>query len=279
MILTSREILDRDLVHSRTPAGDRATTYDATVGEIIFQGTTFAGAAYVLPSRGMVWFVSHERFALHADITGLATLKTTWTHNGILALNVGIIDPGWDGPLATALVNFGNTNFEIKKGDPFLRVLFNQHLKTDARPQEKNTNLYLNEIREKSARIPSTFLDLEKLAQEMQSSLYGSPVFASWLTRIGLYVGVMATIIAICAIFIPIAYGVSTEYNSRRTDVEVLKASLEKLQKQQEDQGDKRIINDELKPALYLLQKQQDDIRKRQQELEDKYRAQRQNPP
>jgi hypothetical protein len=40
VILISREISDRDLVHNRTLAGERETTYDATVGEIIHNGTT-----------------------------------------------------------------------------------------------------------------------------------------------------------------------------------------------------------------------------------------------
>lgn len=136
MILVSREILDRQLVHSRTSAGERETTYDATVGEIIHEGITHDGEAYALPARGMVWVVSHERFVLPKDLTGLATLRTTWTHSGILALNVGIVDPGWDGPLATAVVNFSNANFEIKKGDAFLRVIFITHLPTNAEPHK-----------------------------------------------------------------------------------------------------------------------------------------------
>ena len=37
----------------------------------------------------MVWVLSKEEFALPKDVTGLATLRTTFTKQGILALNVG----------------------------------------------------------------------------------------------------------------------------------------------------------------------------------------------
>jgi deoxycytidine triphosphate deaminase len=237
MILSSREISDLGLVHNRMSAGERETTYDATVGEIIHEGETYRADAYVLPSRGMVWVVSHERFALPNNLTGLATLRTTWTHNGILALNVGIVDPGWDGPLATALVNFSNTNFEIRRGEAFLRVVFLQHLPTVPTVRAVQTNTYLRQIRERSARIPNTFLNLSSLAEEMQSKMYGSPIFGSWIARIGAWVAAITLVVVLVSIFVPIAYGVSTEWISRKADLEVLKHSVDSLQKQQDEFG------------------------------------------
>jgi dUTPase len=131
MILTSNEIEALGIVQNRVPHGVRSTTYDATVGEIILGGTTLQGDSYVLPPRGMVWVVSREKFSLPTDITGLATLRTSWTHNGILALNVGVIDPGWSGQLGAAIVNFSSANFVVKRGNGFLRVLFLRHAELD----------------------------------------------------------------------------------------------------------------------------------------------------
>jgi hypothetical protein len=183
----------------------------------------------------MVWVVSHERFALPKDLTGLATLRTTWTHSGILALNVGIVDPGWDGPLATALVNFSNTSFEIKKGDAFLRVIFLQHLQTATPIHTVETDDYLRQIRDRSAKIPKTFLNLDSLAQDIQTKLYGSSIFGSWVARIGVYFAVIALIVGIFSIFIPLAYSVSTEFMSRKADLEAMKASIQELQSQENE--------------------------------------------
>lgn len=225
MILSSNEIEVRGLVQNRSSKGIRDTTYDATVGEIIHEGKTHDGPSYVLPTRGMVWVVSNEKFVLPNDITGLATLRTTWTHNGILALNVGIVDPGWNGHLATALVNFSNTNFEIERGEAFLRVLFISHTKTNAKNIIIDRKAYLDQIRDKSSKIPSTFLDLKSLADEVLSRLYGSSVFANWLTRFGLIIA----LVAIIATFIPIAYGVSSEFMSRKADVQKMQDDIAKI--------------------------------------------------
>jgi deoxycytidine triphosphate deaminase len=238
MILTSNEIDVRHLVQNQSSKGIRDTTYDATVGEIIYQGKTHDGQSYVLPTRGMVWVVSNEKFVIPNDITGLATLRTTWTHNGILALNVGIIDPGWNGHLATALVNFSNTNFEIERG-AFLRVLFLSHAKTNAKDILTDRKTYLNQIRDKSSKIPSTFLDLESLADEVLKRIYGSSIFANWLTRFGFILAFLAVIVT----FIPIAYGVSGEFMSRRADVQRMQGDIAKIvTRQNEMQEQQRVL-------------------------------------
>ena len=55
-------------------------------------------------------------------VSGFATLRTTFTKLGILALNVGIIDPFFKGPISTALINFSDRPREIRVGDKFFRV-------------------------------------------------------------------------------------------------------------------------------------------------------------
>jgi deoxycytidine triphosphate deaminase len=235
MILTSSEILERKLVHNWSQEGVRHTTYDATVGEIIHEGKTHDGPSYVLPARGMVWVVSKEKFVLPSNITGLATLRTTWTHKGILALNVGIIDPCWSNHLAASLVNFSNTNFQFKKGDTFFRVLFMEHANTNAEPKDSDSGKYVSGIVDNSSKIPSTFLNLESLADEMLRKLYGSSIFANWLARFGLIVALAAGLIALIAIFVPIAYGVTSEFTSRKADVEKLKVDIAKIMTRQDD--------------------------------------------
>jgi deoxycytidine triphosphate deaminase len=235
VILISKEISERDLVHNRTLGGKRETTYDATVGEIIHNGTTHKDETFELPASGMVWVVSHERFALPPDLTGLATLRTTWTHSGILALNVGVVDPGWNGPLATAVVNFSSIPFEIKKGDGFLRVLFLKHLQSTASVHQIETDAYLRQIRDRSAKIPKTFLSIDSLAQEILNKLYGSSIFSSWVARIGVTLAVIALVVGVFSIFIPLAYGVSTEYMLRRADLASIKSSIDQLEKQQNE--------------------------------------------
>jgi deoxycytidine triphosphate deaminase len=217
------------IVQNRAPEGMRSTTYDATVGEIIHEGITYEGAAYTLPPRGMVWVVSEERFSLPTNITGLATLRTSWTHNGILALNVGIVDPGWNGQLAAALVNFSKCKFEVRKGNGFLRVLFIKHNSTNAKKEEKTEKNYLGEIRDKSGRIPSAFLDMKSLTDEVLGTLSGSSLIANRLARYGVIAGFVALLLALYAILLPIVYGITSDFLSKKSDIQRAQEELTEI--------------------------------------------------
>lgn len=75
----------------------------------------------------MAWILSKEKFKMPKNVTGLATLRTTFTKQGILALNVGIIDPFFEGPISTALINFSDRPRRIDVDDKFFRVVFFEH--------------------------------------------------------------------------------------------------------------------------------------------------------
>jgi deoxycytidine triphosphate deaminase len=77
MILVREEIDARQIIHHPQADGQRSTTYDATVGEIVMEGKSIEGHAFTLPPRGIVWVISKEEFHLPNDITGLATLRVT----------------------------------------------------------------------------------------------------------------------------------------------------------------------------------------------------------
>lgn len=134
-MIVGKEILDRALVVGGGPQNLKNSTFDLTVGEIVPIGKKAIRARrkdpqispYFLEPREMVWVLSKEEFNMPADVTGFATLRTTFTKKGILALNVGIIDPLFKGPISTALINFSDRPREIRVGDKFFRVVFLTH--------------------------------------------------------------------------------------------------------------------------------------------------------
>lgn len=89
MVLTATELAGKGIVHNGVGVGERPTTYDATVGSIIRCGVEISENRFVLKPRHIIWVVSAETFDMGDSTTGLATLKTQWTHQGVLALNVG----------------------------------------------------------------------------------------------------------------------------------------------------------------------------------------------
>lgn len=227
MILTATEIATKGIVQGGGVNG-RASTYDATVGAIIQSGRAVTTPTFTLPPRGIVWVVSKERFHLPEDITGLATLRTTWTHQGVLALNVGIIDPGWEGPLATALVNLSNSEFDISVGNPFFRVIFHHHQNTGAPTLHKTDEEYRKEITGHSKSYGKTFLAMDSLVSEVSDKVLGLPRVVYMLT-------IAAIIIALLAIFVPISFSVWTDYSAGKARIEALQREVDGLKSNRTD--------------------------------------------
>lgn len=131
-MLVEEEIKNVNIV---TPADSlqlKNSTCDLTVGTILPMGEDSAtwdnrsGSFWLNPSH-MVSVVTKQCLEMPSNVTGLATLVTTLTKGGILCLNVGVIDPGYSGPLGATLVNFSNKPREIKLDDRLFRVLFFDH--------------------------------------------------------------------------------------------------------------------------------------------------------
>lgn len=134
-MIVGDSILARGLVTGGSTENLKNSTYDLTVGEIVPIGKEGMKlrrkkpnvSPYYLEPREMVWVLSKEEFNMPGDVTGLATLRTTYTKQGLLALNVGIIDPFFRGPVSTALINFSDRPRQIAVGDKFFRVAFFEH--------------------------------------------------------------------------------------------------------------------------------------------------------
>jgi dUTPase len=223
MILNKEQIDAAGIVIGGLAARRRPTTYDATIGDIITQGELWEKETFVLDKRGIVWVVSTEEFTFDDTHTGLATLKTTWTHRGVLALNVGVIDPGWSGPLATALVNISGGKISIKKGDAFFRVLVFEHDRTDCKSVVKSKEGYLSEILDRSRLFAATFLDTHSLVDEVATKVFKLPKLAVAIGWAGLG-------IALASIFTPIAVSVWSDHRAEAASQIALDRRLQVLE-------------------------------------------------
>src|SRR5205823_6558568 len=103
-LLSGEDIKSLNLIQDSTNDNlYRASTYDLSIGEIIPSGYWSGGSEYKLPSGGTVRVVSKESLKLPNDITGHALLKNELCRKGVLAINIGVIDPGFEGPLSSIL--------------------------------------------------------------------------------------------------------------------------------------------------------------------------------
>lgn len=134
-MIVGRDILNIGAIRGGSEANLKNSTFDLTIGKIVPIGEESVNevhqgrshVVYYLKPREIVFVLSTEEFDLPAYVTGLATLRTTYTKKGILALNVGIIDPFFKGPISTALINFSDRPRRIELGEKFFRVAFFEH--------------------------------------------------------------------------------------------------------------------------------------------------------
>jgi hypothetical protein len=226
MVLTASELTSKGIVHGGVGVGERPTTYDATVGSIIRCGVEVQDLNFVLRPRQIVWVVSAETFDMGNSTTGLATLKTQWTHQGVLALNVGIVDPGWNGPLAAAVVNFSSSDFVIERGTPFFRILFHKHkaiLAAELRPLTFSRDEYVRQIIGHSKSFATTFLDMDDLSRSVADKVFGLP-------RWGLILSFIAVVIGLLAISIPVGVSILMDTSGDKSKIAVLDKKISDLE-------------------------------------------------
>src|SRR5262249_15838303 len=105
-MLSADEIKAKQIVQNAVPTQYRSASYDLRIGKIIPPSGT-ANNEFILSPRGMVEVISKERVKLPSDVSGYAMVKTGLCDEGILAINIGILDPGYEGLISSTLINFG----------------------------------------------------------------------------------------------------------------------------------------------------------------------------
>lgn len=134
MVLNDDSIKSRQLVRNAVDANYRAASYDLTVGAVISSEGKIVDE-HLLPPQGMVKVVSAEEVDLPPDVTGYVHVKTKLCNEGVLTLNIGIVDPCFSGPLQSTIINFGKNPYRLKKGSVFGRITFHDQVPPVKVPQ------------------------------------------------------------------------------------------------------------------------------------------------
>jgi len=179
MVLNGEEIKKGKFVSRAIETNFRAASYDLTVGKIV----TMDGKEhdkYTIPPRGMVLIVSEEILDLPNNVVGITTIKNSQSVKGLLAINIGIVDPEWDKPISSAIINFGNSKQRICKGDAFLRMTFqninifdkaNLTKIENKADDKKNQNIFESYLDDRSktaiGNLSETFLTINQIKNEI----------------------------------------------------------------------------------------------------------------
>ena len=229
-LLSKQEIIDLNIVRRNdlpslsVTEGFRSSTFDSRVGTIVTKSGVCEKETYTLKPRGIVWLISVERFRMPDDVTGITTLRTTWTRQGILTLTVGIVDPCYDGPLTTAVINFGKNDFCIKVGDPFFRTAFFKHEKSENEVRFEEEVNYRKSVISDTNYFSDNFLTIDSLATELVPKMWGVP-------RWGLWIGFSAFALALFGLIVPSVVGLADEITAKNQKIELLEERVKALEK------------------------------------------------
>src|SRR5262249_38986690 len=100
------------ILTNAVPGNFRNASYDHRIARILAL-TCEEVEEYILPSQGMAEVLSAKRVALREDVAGYALVRMTLCNQGILAINIRIIDPGYAGLISSTLINFRKNQFVL----------------------------------------------------------------------------------------------------------------------------------------------------------------------
>ena len=174
MVLNSDQILAMGLISQGMNISSlRDCGYDLTISTLL--GKTDAGSIeentddFDLNPQGIALAVSEEILKLPENVCAHVLVKTSLCREGILAINIGVVDPGWQGPISSILLNFGKSAYRLKKGEAFLRLTFHT-LEKPAQPGSRTVvdrARYTEDVRRKfDKRLSDSFMDFEKAAKK-----------------------------------------------------------------------------------------------------------------
>ncbi|WP_434389181.1 dCTP deaminase domain-containing protein [Melittangium boletus] len=173
-MLTGVQIKQKSLIQGGEERCYRAASYDLRISKLVKPDGEVADS-YVLPAQGIVEVISKERICIPHDITGLAMVKTSLCNEGLLALNIGIIDPGWNGPISSFLINFGKNDRLLSANEVFLRLTFHQlNEATDlVKPFKIEDNEYIEDRRRKVvAGFAKSFLNISQVIEKFTDDTF-----------------------------------------------------------------------------------------------------------
>jgi deoxycytidine triphosphate deaminase len=179
-MLTGKEIKTLNLIEDGEDNNYRQISYDIRAGKIINTDGK-AINEFTLEPQGIVEVISKEKINLPPDIAGYAMVKTGLCNEGILPLNIGIIDPSYQGYLSATLLNFGNKTFMLTEDEVFLRITFHRCENYDRNSPEKKLSIlsqeaYVKDRKKKVMNFSNTFLNVDKYIDKATRSLFWKAV-------------------------------------------------------------------------------------------------------
>ncbi len=220
------ELRNGRLISHHTTSSIQPSNYDLRVGtvfrdgQIINQEHQRAGEQFIIQPGEIVSLLTMEELHLPTDTIAIAFPMNKWSSEGLLVLNPGYVDPGFNGPLSVKIVNLRKTRIGISRGQAIFTVSFFRIGAHTIHPYARNKERGEREVEmntkelEQSAgsiaellkfapdRPYTTENDVDRIVRAqpfMTRDAVDKAIGEYWMTRAAFYVGLIAAIAAIVA--------------------------------------------------------------------------------
>ncbi|HTH55705.1 MAG TPA: hypothetical protein VL728_06635 [Cyclobacteriaceae bacterium] len=93
----------------------------------------------------MAFVITLEEILMPVKLAGTVYSRNQLSRDGILALNAGHIDPGFNGPIVIRLINLRNTTYTVRLGAPIYSIVFSSLVYSDEKSLEVHRHISMDE--------------------------------------------------------------------------------------------------------------------------------------
>ena len=134
----------------------------------------------------MMFIVTHEDVKLPNHIYATVYSRNKLSRDGILALNTGHIDPGFEGPIIIRLINLRSLNYTLQLGDRIFTIVFGTINESD-KPLEGHKRITRADtvktaIRQADEALSNALYDLALLREFVKKDEFGEAL-GKWLLK------------------------------------------------------------------------------------------------
>jgi dUTPase len=228
------------------------SSFDITIREVLIKGNkpeeieTHCGSAILKP-QDSAYIISEELINVPEGYIAYVFLKNRMSQKGLLALNTGIIDQGYHGPISTLVINLSMKEAVIpesaeSESKVFFRVVFHKIQENEKLPKPKfiklkpqSYNKYKEYREDELKNLPRTFLDHEQAKRQITDEVEKKALSFSYV-KLGATVSVVALLLSLMSFgrdfFIGKTFNINEYYQEKHaieTEAKNLKLNLEKL--------------------------------------------------
>jgi deoxycytidine triphosphate deaminase len=186
----------------------QGASYDMSVGKIFSEGKVLsADQAVIVPPGGLVSIFTAEELVLPANISATAFAINRMSSKGLLVLNPGHVDPGFEGPLTVKALNVRKVDTVIHAGEPIFTIVFEQLAKaTD--PYRHNSSradrerAFNTQNVENSPRTLADLILLDPNAPYPDKREVREMIREHWMSRLSFWFSTVAAVASVVAVIL-----------------------------------------------------------------------------